>query len=196
MAGEVEVRTEGDQGALSTQALLDGMEGAVLINYSVEYAMYVEFPTSYSSGPPFGVIRAWVDRKWNDLSSGIKTDDDGEPRSKDSVAWMIRNAINENGQRGVHFGGRSFNRMERNAPTIMARYAGSGDPDAPKKALVELANGGFAMSQRIISQEATDTGNLLQSGSIGFFEDPSSAPDGSPDVETEGQMREGQVTDG
>jgi len=195
MAGEVEVRTEGSEGGLSTKDIIDGMEGAVLINYSVEYAMYVEFPTSYSSGPPYSVIREWVDRKWNDLSEGIKTDEDGEPMSKDAVAWKVRNAINENGQRGVHFGGRSLNRMERNAPAVMAQYAGTGDPDAPQKALVELANGGFAMSQRIISQEATDTGNLLQSGSIAFFEDPDSAPDGSPDAQSDGQMREGSVVD-
>jgi hypothetical protein len=195
MAGEVEVREEGTEGGLSTDTLLDGMEGAVQINYGVEYAMYVEFPTSYTTGPPYSVIREWVDRKWNDLSGGIKTDADGEPQSKDTVAWKIRNAINENGQRGVHFGGRSLNRMERNADAVMAQYAGSGDPEAPQKALAALANGGFAMSQRIISQEATDTGSLLQSGSIAFFEDPAAAPDGAPDAESDDRLGDGQVTD-
>ena len=196
MAGEVEVRLESEEGGRSTEAVLSGMEGSVLINYSVEYAQYVEFPTTYTTGPPYSVIREWVERKWNDLSTGVKTDDDGNEMTKDAVAWRIRNAINENGQRGVHFGGRSLNRMERNASAVMGQYEGSGDPDAGKKALTELANGGFAMSQRIIAQEATDTGNLLQSGSIAFFEEPGEAPDGSAVAEADGQMRLSQVTDG
>jgi hypothetical protein len=44
--------------------------------------------------------------------------------------------------------------------------------------LGEIGNLGFAESQRIISDEATDTGNLLQSGSIEWYDDPEDIPGG------------------
>lgn len=172
--GTVRVREESTQGGGSIEQILDDMEGGALINYSTEYAMYVEFPTAYSSPPPFGKIRDWVDRKWPDLSQGLKKEGGG---TKDGVAKVVQWSIYENGIRGVHFGGRSLNRGKQNAPTVLASYAGSEDPEANQKALAEVANGMFEMSQRIISQEASDTGNLLQSGSIEWFDDAEDMPD-------------------
>lgn len=174
MAGKVRVREESTKGGGSIQAILDDMSGGALINYSTEYAMYVEFPTSYSSPPPYDKIRDWVDRKWPDLSQGLKAEGGG---TKDGVAKLVQWSIYHNGTRGVHFGGRSLNRGKQNAPTVLASYAGSGDTDANQQALAEVANGMFKMSQRIISQEATDTGNLLESGSIEWFEDADAMPE-------------------
>lgn len=176
--GTVEVREEGDKGALSTEAILDDMEGAALINYSVEYAQYVEFPTAYSgSPPPFEPIFDWVDRKWNDLGSGIKTDDDGEEMTKEEVARRVQFGIAKNGTDGVYFGSRAVEKGEANAPSVLASFEGSGDPEANQKALAEVANGIFRESQRIIREEAVDTGNLLQSGSIEWFESADDLPE-------------------
>lgn len=174
MAGEVRVREESTKGGGSVAEILDDMTGAALINYSTEYAMYVEFPTSYTSPPPYQPIRDWVDRKWNDLSQGLKAEGGG---TRDGVARLVQFAIAKNGIRGVHFGGRALNRGKQNAPRVLASYGGSGDTEANNKALAEIANGMFDMSQRIISQEATDTGNLLQSGSIEWFEDADDLPE-------------------
>lgn len=177
MAGEVRVREESTRGGGSIEEILDDMEGGALINYSTEYAMYVEWPTTYSSPPPFQPIRDWVGRKWNDLSEGLKAEGGG---TKDGVARLVQFSIQENGIRGVHFGGRSLNRGKANAPKVLAQFEGSGDPKANEKALAEVANGMFEMSQRIIAQEASDTGNLLESGSIEWFDDADDMPEPEP----------------
>lgn len=172
--GTVRVREESTRGGGSVQEILDDMEGAALINFSVEYAMYVEFETAYSSPPPFQPIRDWVDRKWPDLSSGIKEEGGG---TKDGVARLIQFSIAENGIKGVHFGGRALNKGKRNAPRVLDAFAGSEDTEANQKALAEIGNKMFEEANRIIAQEATDTGNLLQSGSIEFFESADELPE-------------------
>jgi hypothetical protein len=179
--GTVRVRTEGSRGAVSTETILADMEGAALINYSVEYAVYVEFPTAYSSSPPpFQPIYEWVQRKWADLSTGIKTDDDGNELSKEDVAKRIQWSIFKNGTDGVYFATRALEQGEEKAPAVLDSFEGSGDPRANEKALAEIANEMFRYSQRIVRDEATDTGNLLQSGSIEWFDSADDLPDAAP----------------
>lgn len=177
MAGEVDVRVgSGEDGRQAEQIIADA-EGGVLINYSTEYATYVEFDTAYSSGPPLEPILKWVDRKWPDLSSGLKDAGDG---NKERVAWIVRNAINENGIEGVHFGARALNKMESRASAVAGKVEGTGmsGSEVQETVLGEIGNLGFAESQKIISEEASDTGNLLQSGSIEWYDDPEDIPGG------------------
>jgi len=170
MAGEVEVRVGSGEDAREASEIIAEAEGAVQINYSTSYATYVEFDTAYSSPPPFQPIYDWVDRKWGDLDSGLKE----EGGDKEGVARIIQFAIAKNGIDGVHFGARALNKMESKASAVASQVEGSGMSGAEVRETVlgEIGNIGFAESQRIISDEATDTGNLLQSGSIEWFDDP------------------------
>ncbi|AGM11208.1 hypothetical protein M197_gp43 [Haloarcula hispanica tailed virus 2] len=188
--GTVRVRTEGSRGAVSTEEILDDMEGAAMINYSTNYAVYVEFPTSYtSSPPPFQPIYDWVDRKWGDLDAGLKSSVIPKGSSADAmsteeqqrrVAAKIQWAIFHNGTDGVYFAHRALEKGESKAPSVLAQFEGSGDPKANEKALAEIVNGMFRESQRIVREEATDTGNLLQSGSIEWFESADDLPEKDP----------------
>ncbi|AGM11807.1 hypothetical protein M201_gp36 [Haloarcula californiae tailed virus 2] len=172
MAGEVRVK-EGD---VNVSEMIQEMDSGAVVSYGAEYAQYVEFPTAYAgTQPPFDAIHAWVDRKWPDLSSGLK--DAGQPAAnraeqKRNVAWIVVKAIAQNGTEGVHFGQRGLDAAAAAAPAIARQFEGSGDPNAPEKIVAEVAEVGFNKSQAIISQEATDTGNLLQSGSIALVDDP------------------------
>lgn len=156
-----------------------GMTAAVRIAYTVEYAVYVEFPTSYSgTQPPFQPIFEWVQRKWADLGGGIKDaglSDGIQPGSEQhqkAVAWVVVKAIAKNGTEGVFFGKRSVAKGRQKAGAIARQYQRSDDPDAGRKIIEDIGDLMFEESQRIVSQEATDTGNLLQSGQIEFFTDP------------------------
>jgi hypothetical protein len=177
MAGEVTTRVGSGEDAREASEVIAAAEGAAVINYSTSYATYVEFDTAYSAPPPFEPIHDWVQRKWPDLDSGLKAAGDGET---ERVAHIIRYAIAENGIDGVFFGNRALTKMESRAPSVAATVADSdmGGAEAREALLGELANVGFAESQRIISEEATDTGNLLQSGSIEWYDDPEDVPDG------------------
>lgn len=173
MAGKVRVK-ERDVGA---EEVVQETEAAALVNYSAAYAQYVEFPTSYGAKkPPWQPLRDWVGRKWNDLSQDLKTDQKNRPLTKDQVAYKVQQIIFENGTEGVYFGRRGLDTAKQAAPTIAAQYEGSNRPDAGKKIVAEVAETGFNKGQAIISQEATDTGNLLQSGSIEIFDSPSELP--------------------
>lgn len=175
--GTVRVRTEGSRGGASTEEILEDMEGAAMINYSTNYAVYVEFPTSYtSSPPPFQPIYEWVQRKWGDLDAGLKE----EGGDQEGVARLVQWSIFKNGTDGVYFAHRALEKGESKAPSVLAQFEGSGDPKANEKALAEIANGMFRESQRIVREEATDTGNLLQSGSIEWFESADDLPEKDP----------------
>lgn len=178
MAGSVRVKTTD----VNTDELLQESEKAALVNYSTEYAKYVEFPTSYAgTQPPFQPLYEWVQRKWPDLSAGLK--EAGLPAStreqqQRNVAWIVVKAIARNGTRGVYFGRRGLDTAAKAAPAIAAQYEGSGDPNAPEKIVQEVATVGFNRGQAIIADEASDTGNLLQSGSIEILDDPSELGEG------------------
>lgn len=174
MPGKVQVR-EGD---VNIEEMFQEMESAAVVNYSALYAKYVEFPTSYTgTQPPFQPIYEWVQRKWPTLSEGMKQGSQGQPLTQRQVAWKVVNIIAEHGTEGVYFGRRGLDTARQSAPSIAAQYEGTGDPKAPEKIVQEVATAGFNKSQAVISQEATDTGNLLQSGSIEIVDDPSSLPD-------------------
>lgn len=176
MAGEVRVQ-EAD---VNISELFAQTEAAALVNYSVEYAKYVEFPTSYAgTQPPFDPIYEWVQRKWSTLSGGLKQGAQGQPLTQRQVAWKVVNIIAEHGTEGVYFGRRGLDAAKQAAPSIAAQYEGSNDPNAGKKIVQEIATTGFNKGQAIISQEATDTGNLLQSGSIEIVDDPDDLPPGA-----------------
>jgi hypothetical protein len=176
MAGTVRVR-ERD---VNVEETIQATEAAALVNYSAAYAQYVEFPTSYTGPkPPLQPLLDWVSRKWGDLSQDLKTNDQGVPLTERQVAFKVQSIIYQNGTDGVYFGRRGLDVAKRAASTIAAQYEGSGRPEAGKKIVAEVANTGFNKSQAIISQEATDTGNLLQSGSVEVFDSPSDLPSGA-----------------
>lgn len=164
---------------MNISEVIQEMEAGALINYTALYAQYVEFPTSYAgTQPPFTPIFKWVQRKWGDLDGGLK--DAGKPASnveqqQRNVAWIVVKAIAAHGTKAVYFGTRGMEFAQQHAPRIAQQYENSNDPDAPRKIVGEVANTGFTKSQEIISQEATDTGNLLQSGSVAVV-DPSELP--------------------
>lgn len=177
MAGEVRV----EEGEMNISEQIRQMEGAAVVTYTAEYAPHVEFPTSYAgSQPPFQPLYEWVQRKWPDLSGGLK--DAGLPapnqeQQQRNVAWVVVKSIAANGTDGVYFGRRGLDAAKQAAPSIAQQYEGSNDPQAAEKIVAEVGEVGFNKGQAIISQEATDTGNLLQSGSIELVDDPSSLPD-------------------
>lgn len=172
MAGEVRVK-EGD---VNVSEMISEMDSGAVVTYTAEYAQYVEFPTAYAgTQPPFDPIHEWVDRKWGDLSQGLK--EAGLPAAnraeqKQNVAWVVVKAIAANGTEGVFFGQRGLDAAKAAAPAIARQYEGSSDPNAPEKIVTEVVEVGFNKSQAIIAQEASDTGNLLQSGSIAIVDDP------------------------
>jgi len=172
--GTVRTRT----GAFEAEELLEDMEGAAMINYSVNYAQYVEFPTSYAgSPPPLQPLLDWVDRKWGDLDAGLKEAGDN---TVEGVARLVQWSIYENGTDGVYFGNRALEKGKDKAPSVVSSYAGSEDPEANQKILAEVVNGMFRESQRIIRDEASDRGTLLQSGSIEWFDSAEDLPPREP----------------
>lgn len=176
MAGTVRVK-ERD---VNVEETIRETEAAALVNYSAAYAQYVEFPTSYTGPkPPLQPLQDWVSRKWSDLSQALKTGEQGQPLTERQVAFKVQAIIYQNGTDGVYFGRRGLDAAKQAAPTIAAQYEGSGQPRAGEKIVAEVANTGFNKSQAIISDEATDTGNLLQSGSIELYDSPEDLPGGA-----------------
>lgn len=166
--------------------IIEGFRVRGRFGYTVNYAKYVNYPTSYAgTQPPFDPIRGWVDNKWADLSPGLKRaaipEESDRPDSeafdreetrlstedhKDRVAWIVVHAIAENGTDGVYFMERSVGEVERQAEAFAARYQNSEDPNAPFKIVRDVTDAAFGISQDIIADEATDEGNLLQSGFV------------------------------
>jgi len=155
------------------QEIIRGFAVEGSFGYTVDYAKYVNYPTSYSgTAPPFEPIRKWVHRKWNDLDGGLKEaalPEDGDlptEEHKDAVAYVVQNAIAENGTEGVYFAERAVGEVERQAEAFAAAYENSEDPHAPFKIVRDVTDAAFGISQDIIAEEASDTGNLLQSGYV------------------------------
>ena len=145
------------------------------VGYTADYAGYVEFPTSYAgTQPPFGPLREWVGRKWQDLDAGLKSaplegNDDMVPNSeehKNAVAWVVVMSIADTGTDGVFFLRRGFEAAKDAAEQFAASYAGTDDPDAARKIFEDTFDFAFQTSQDIVADEATDEGNLLQSGFV------------------------------
>lgn len=150
---------------------VERLEAEGRMGYTTEYAEYVNYPTAYTgSPPPFKPLREWTHRKWNDLSAGLKEAAyrEGMTREehKDAVANLVRWAIAENGTEGVFFMERAVEQARNAADQIAAPYEESDDPDAGYRVLVDLLDYAFGLSQDIVAEEATDTGNLLQSGYV------------------------------
>jgi hypothetical protein len=80
------------------------------------------------------------------------------------VARFLVESIARSGIDGVHFGKRSLEFGKNNANQIVGKYAGSDDPEAPRKIAEELTELMFEKSQDIIKDEADDTGALAESG--------------------------------
>lgn len=151
--------------------LVGRLEAEGSFGYTTDYAEWVNYPTQYTgSPPPFKPLRKWTHRKWNDLDGGLKEAAYREGMTveehKDAVANMVRFAIAENGTEGVFFMERAIERAKANADAIANQYENSEDPDAGYRILVDFLDFGFGQSQDIVADEATDTGNLLQSGYV------------------------------
>lgn len=154
--------------------LFDNMlDWAGEIKYETEYALYVEYDTAYAgSKPPFQPIHEWVQRNWSDISTQIKqlAEADGrtltEAQHMEAVAWIIVESIAETGIEGIHYGARSLEHGKAKADTIVAKYAGEDDPEAPRKIAEDITEAMFEKSQQIIDNEAKDTGELKDSGSF------------------------------
>lgn len=175
--------------------ILSSLEAGGVVTYTTDYAHHVEFLSTWdTTPPPFRPIRDWVGRKWPDLSAGLKEyalyplDAQGNPDTSaspkftpnsddhmDAVAHIVRMSIFNKGQPGVHYGGRALNRGRDAAPAFAQQYANSNDPRASEKVVEDVLDYMFAESQRIIAQEASDTGNLLQSGMVSLLHAPHQA---------------------
>lgn len=146
--------------------------------YTADYSPYVNWETHYAgTAPPFQPIRDWVHRKWNDLDPGLlqsvlteKEKEQGiQPPAeewKDRVASTVQHAIAANGTEAIRFMERSIERAKASIDAIEATYEGSEDIHAPFKIVRDVLDTAFGHSQDIIAEEATDTGNLLQSGYV------------------------------
>lgn len=155
--------------------LFENLEVVAKVGYTAEYAGYVEFPTSYSgTRPPFGPLREWVGRKWEDLDDALKQvplegDPDFEPNSsehKDAVAWVVVWSIAETGTDGVFFLRRGFEAAKQAASQFAEAYEGTDDIDAARRIFEDTFDFAFQTSQDIVADEASDEGNLLQSGFV------------------------------
>jgi len=142
------------------------------IRYDAEYALYVEYDTAYAgTKPPFEPIHKWVQRNWSEIHPAILSMTENKEKSitpaehQKRVAWFIVEQIAESGIDGVHFGKRALQFGKNNANQIVGKYAGSDDPDAPRKIAEDLTELMFERSQDIIEEEANDTGTLKESGS-------------------------------
>ena len=155
--------------------LFENLEVVAKVGYTAEYAGYVEFPTSYAgTQPPFGPLREWVGRKWNDLDDALKQvplegDPDFESNSlehKDAVAWVVVFSIADTGTDGVFMLRRGFEAAKQAAGQFAEAYEGTNDIDAARKIFEDTFDFAFQTSQDIIADEASDEGNLLQSGFV------------------------------
>lgn len=142
------------------------------VRYEAGYAMYVEYDTAYAgSKPPFEPIHKWVQRNWSEIHPAILDMTENENESitvtehQKRVAWFLVEQIAESGIDGVHFGKRALDFAKANAESVVARYAGSDDPEAPKKIAEDITRMMYERSQEIIEEEANDTGALAESGS-------------------------------
>lgn len=151
--------------------LFENLDVDATVGYGADYAAYVEFPTEYTgSSPPFEPIHEWVQRKWNDLSPGLREageeNADTKTEAQKRVAWIVVAAIAENGTDGVFFLNRGFEAAKQAGEQFLEDYEGTNDIDAARKAVEDTVDFAFEKSQDIVADEATDRGNLLQSGFV------------------------------
>lgn len=181
--------------------IIEQTENAVgKVEYPAEYASYVNYPTSYKgdSQPPFEPIYEWVQRKWGDLSQGLKDaalENVKDPSSvtikehKKKVAWVVVRVIGDTGTEGLYFAERSMKYGKDNAEKVAKKYENSGDPLAPYKAVVDITDLTFQHSQDIISGDkkvdtdkatssAFDEGFLKRSGTREYTQDGDTAGKG------------------
>jgi len=130
-----------------------------LVMYNTPYAIYVEYPTEYSTKkPPLDPILNWVKRN-------IPTD---KPKE---TAFKIQEHIFQNGTEGIFYLNRTKKNFESGkGKTIIDSYNGSIE-DAPHNIMNQLLEGIVQDSGEIIEKEAYDTGNLLNSTIIELTED-------------------------
>lgn len=168
--------------------IIEQTENAVgKVEYPAEYASYVNYPTEYAgdSKPPFEPIYEWVQRKWNDLSQGLKdaalenVEDKGSvsvEEHKRKVAWVVVRVMGDKGTDGLYFAERSLKFGKDNAEKVAEKYENSNDPLAPYKAVVDITDLTFQHSQDIISgdtgdESAFDEGFLKRSGTREYTQD-------------------------
>lgn len=186
MPGEVTFQTFNAE----QEEVLQNMEFGGLVTYTTDYAHHIEFDSFWgSTPPPFTPLRKWVHRKWPDLDSGLKDagmpkDDQGNPTvpanseaHKDGVTWVVVNSISAKGIEGIFYARRSLAHGKNKAPSIAGQWEGSEDPRASEKIVEDVVDLMFATSQKIIAEEASDTGNLLESGLVDFTEDLTELPE-------------------
>jgi hypothetical protein len=82
------------------------------------------------------------------------------------VTWVVINSIKETGIAGVFYGRRSLDYGRSRASAVAGKYEGTDDPRASFKIVEDILDLMFARSQEIVAEEASDTGNLLQSGLV------------------------------
>jgi len=166
------------------------LEHGGVVTYTTDYAHHIEFDSFWgSTAPPFSALRDWVDRKWPDLNGelkdeGMPTDEEGNnlvpegsPRHRDGVTWVVVNSIQETGILGIFYGRRSLEYGKQQANSVASEYEGTDDPRASEKIVEDILDLMFETSQDIIAEEASDTGNLLQSGLVDTTEDLSELPE-------------------
>lgn len=180
MAGDVEFEFMETQ----QMAVIEGLTAGGLVTYTTDYAHHIEFDSYWgASPPPFDKLRKWVHRKWPDLDEGLKEAGlspgvkEGSERHKDGVTFVVINSIKETGIEGVFFARRSLELGRNKAESIAGNYEGTNDPRASIKIVEDVLDLMFANSQDIIAEEASDTGNLLQSGLVELTEDIGELPE-------------------
>ena len=155
--------------------LFENLDVVAKVGYTAEYAGYVEFPTEYAgTQPPFDPLYEWVLRKWEDLDDGLKqvpldAANPPEPNSvehKKAVAWVVVVSIADDGTDGVFFLRRGFEAAKQAAGQFAEAYAGTNDVDAARRIFEDTFDFAFQTSQDIVADEASDEGNLLQSGFV------------------------------
>lgn len=151
--------------------IFDRMDIRAVVGYGADYAAYVEFPTSYTgTQPPFEPIFEWVQRKWNDLDPGLRAAGEEQADTIEgaqrAVAWIVVTSIAESGTDGVYFLNRGFEAAKQAGEQFLESYEGTDDPEAARKAISQTVDFAFEKSQEIVAEEATDRGQLLQSGFV------------------------------
>jgi len=157
--------------------LFEELEVDGSVSYSADYAGHVEFPTEYKgTQPPFAPLYEWVERKWNDLDNSLKDvplyDENGERNDiaegstehRRAVAWVVVKSIADDGTDGVFYMRRSYEAAKDAGEQFLEQFEHSDDIEAPRKIFEQTLDFAFEQSQKIVAEEATDRGNLLQSG--------------------------------
>lgn len=151
--------------------LYELMDVDAVVGYGADYAAYVEFPTEYAgTSPPFEPLFEWVQRKWEDLDSGLKAAGEEQADTIEgaqrAVAWIVVTSIAESGTDGVFFLNRGFEAAKQAGEQFLEAYEDTDDPDAARKAITRTVDFAFETSQEIVADEASDRGTLLQSGFV------------------------------